>query len=543
MTGLANMRISRKLIASFAILSLLTVFVGGIGIIGLGDVSGVLDRINASSLPKVQHSSAMKASLVDYRNRETQLLLTRSPEEIDETLGRMTKNFADLKSEEQALLPLLVSGDEKALHETFEAKLGAYLQTHQQLEALVRAGNMEAGLAYFRGDSRKAFRDLLPAVDKLVANSTEGASLIREEAQRSSSTANRMLIAVTVAALAVAVAMSYWLFQSVIPPLRKISQTTARMASESDFTLRLDVVRSDEVGETAEAVNRLVASVRTTLKELLEGIARNAETAGRLSAAARQVSGSSERQSEAASSMAATIEELTVSINQVADNAGRAFDLSHKSGEAAHEGSEVIGESVRRMKEIAGRIAQTGDSIGTLGAASREISGIVQAIKEVADQTNLLALNAAIEAARAGEQGRGFAVVADEVRKLAERTAHATQDIGTKIAAIQSGVDGAAASMGAAVSLVESGVAVADSAGESVRLINERTREAEDEVNAISGALREQGEASNQIAAHVEQIARMSEENCRGAGEAAGISHELAALADAMRKAAERFRV
>jgi methyl-accepting chemotaxis protein len=537
------MRISQKLILSFIAVFLLTAVVGGIGIIGLERISTVLDRINENWLPRVQHTSAMKSALIDYRNRETQLLVTHSTEEIAETLARMNKNFADLQNQEQAVLPLLKSAEEEGLLQAYQTKLSAYLETHRRYEAMIRDGKMDEALAYFRGDARKAFRELLPTIDSLVEHSTTGASLAKKEAQSQSETTNRMMIGVTLTALLAALGLNFWLFHSTIPRLRKISETTAAMADTLDFTLRIDIASDDEVGETADAVNRVAAAIREVLRDLLDGISQNTATANRLLQTANQASSNSGRQSEAASSMAAAVEELTVSINQVADNARRAFELSHKSGEAARDGGAVIAESVRQMKEIAARIQQTAHSVEHLGSASREISGIIQMIKDVAEQTNLLALNAAIEAARAGEQGRGFAVVADEVRKLAERTSIATRDIGAKIAGIQSGVESAAVSMDEAVSLVETGVAIADSAGESVKLINTRATDAEGEVNAISLALREQGEASNQIAVHVERIAQMSENDNRGAEETASLSRDLAGLAGAMRKTAERFRV
>ena len=537
------MSIAQKLIFSFILTFLLSVAVGGVGLFGMNSLATALNDINNADLPQIQYSAAMKAELIDYRNRETQLLITHSAEEIGETLSRMNKNLAALNNQEQSMLPVLQTAEGKALHRAYRDKLRNYLETHPQLEALVKDGKADEAIAYFRGPSRKAFRELLPSADKLVEFAVGNAQASKQRAETLSEQTRLTMIGITMLALSASIGLSFWLFNATIPGLRKIQQATGTMAGNLDFTQRIAIASGDEVGETAEAVNRVATAIQNGLKELLEGINLNAETSGQLAQAADRASSSSIKQSEAASSMAATVEELTVSINQVASNAARAFDLSHNSGEAARNGNNVIAESVRQMRDIASRIRQTAASVEQLGNASREISGIVRVIRDVADQTNLLALNAAIEAARAGEQGRGFAVVADEVRNLAARTAIATQDISTKIAGIQSGVDSAAAGMSEAVGLVETGVAIADSAGASVQQINARTTEAESEVNAISYALREQGEASNQIAAHVEQIARMSEENSQVAENTASLSRQLSARAETMRQVARRFRI
>jgi len=537
------MRISQKLIFSFIAIFLLTLVVGGIGISGLSHVSSALDQVGENWLPRIQHSSALKSALIDYRNRETQLLITRSPEEIFETVGRLEKNFADMKKQEQALLALLTPTEENDFRQNYQSKLSAYIETHRHLETLVRENNLEAASTYFRGDSRRFFRELLPVTDYQLANSIAAADQARAAAKSVSATANTLMIIATLVALAVAVGLNFWLYFATIPELRKINATTTAMANNLDFTLRVDIDSRDEVGETAAAVNQVAANIQAALRALLAGITQNAVTARQLLKTARHASKSSESKSDGASTMAAAVEELTVSIQQVADNAHRAFNLSQQSGETAKQGSCVITESMRHMQDIAARIQQTASSIEQLGNASQEISGIVQVIKDVADQTNLLALNAAIEAARAGDQGRGFAVVADEVRHLAERTSIATMDISAKIAGIQSGVESAAANMGEAVSLVEIGVAISAKAEQSINLINTHTLEVEREVNAISDALQEQGAASNQIAQHVDKIARMSETDNRAAAEITNASDNLAKLADEMRQTASRFKV
>jgi methyl-accepting chemotaxis protein len=402
---------------------------------------------------------------------------------------------------------------------------------------------MEQALAYFRGEQRTSFRGLLPAIDKIVEDSVVSSDRLRAESLSIRKSANLELMLAMVVTAVVGIGMGLLLFRSVVIPLHKMRDAVIRVVESRDFTQPIGIVGSDEVAETAMAVDRLTATMKDTLHEFMAGINQVAEMAARLAAAAKQVSASSEQQSETASSMAASVEQLTVSINQVADNAQALAAAARDSDTAAGEGSAVMEQTINQIREIGTRITQTAVSIEALGAASREITSIVQVIREVADQTNLLALNAAIEAARAGEQGRGFAVVADEVRKLAERTALATQDISSKITAIQDGTGSAARQMEQSVIQVASGMAGADDAVNAVSRIKADVAKVDAEVNSISAALREQGQASNDIAGRVEQVAQISEENCRSAAETANLSDDLATIAARLRDSAARYKV
>ena len=233
--------------------------------------------------------------------------------------------------------------------------------------------------------------------------------------------------------------------------------------------------------------------------------------------------------------MAATVEEMTVSVTHVADRAGETNQLAVRSGQVATEGAEVIGHTVEDINGIAQVVRSAAEHIDLLDQDSAKVNTVVAVIREVADQTNLLALNAAIEAARAGEAGRGFAVVADEVRKLAERTASSTQEIASTIGSMQTSAKSAAEGMRAAVDQVESGVARTAQASDSIREISQVSQDTEARVGEISEAIREQSVASTSIAQQVERIAQMTEENSAAAAATADTARHLDELAGAMR--------
>jgi methyl-accepting chemotaxis protein len=232
-----------------------------------------------------------------------------------------------------------------------------------------------------------------------------------------------------------------------------------------------------------------------------------------------------------------------VSIDQVGEHANEADAVARASGEASREGGQVIHNTANEIGRIADAVNNSSQTIHTLENYTGEISAIVGVIKDIADQTNLLALNAAIEAARAGEQGRGFAVVADEVRKLAERTAQSTQQITGMIDKVQSGARQAVAEMEAGVKQVSEGVQLAHQAGDSVADIQKTSDRVVQAVADINVALKEQGIAAREIARSVERVAQMTENGSEASRQASNVAEQVAGLADELRELADMFKV
>ncbi|MGV8890302.1 MAG: methyl-accepting chemotaxis protein [Pseudomonas sp.] len=260
-----------------------------------------------------------------------------------------------------------------------------------------------------------------------------------------------------------------------------------------------------------------------------------------LSASSEQGLSSAALQSETASSMAATVEELSVSITHIADNARQAQSTAQKAGEITGEGMAVMQASIQEMGQIADLVAQSSSDIDQLAIQSNDISLIVGVIRGIAEQTNLLALNAAIEAARAGEQGRGFAVVADEVRSLAARTAQSTTEIVALVNAIQSGMVKAKDSMAAGCERVTHGQKLVESAGLSMSRIKGALDESLAAVSFISLSLQEQRAASEQVACNVERVAQSVEENATAQSGIVRTTQELKAMSDGLGVILQRF--
>ncbi|MEN9481109.1 MAG: hypothetical protein RLZZ298_2504 [Pseudomonadota bacterium] len=323
-----------------------------------------------------------------------------------------------------------------------------------------------------------------------------------------------------------------------------------------DPSLASEVTRRIAAGDLATPVHcaagdttSLLANIGTmqeTLRNMISSIIGNAErvstAADQLLHASEEVADRARQQSDAASSMAASVEEMAVSIDQVKENAGEAHSISQETGAISEEGAAVIHNAATEMRKISDAVQSSSAIVEDLGKQSDQITSIVNTIKEIADQTNLLALNAAIEAARAGEQGRGFAVVADEVRKLAERTSLSTTEIGGMVSKIQNGTRSAVSSMQAGVTQVSNGVELANQAAESINRIRDGAARVTVVVNGISDSITEQSAAGNQIAHQLETIAQMSEESAIAVRHTADAARTLHSLSASLHETVARFR-
>lgn len=345
------------------------------------------------------------------------------------------------------------------------------------------------------------------------------------------------LIVVVLLALIVLWATKHWISR----PMAEALEVTRRVAS-GDLTGDIRATTQDEVGQLLMSLGDMTRQLRQMVSEIDAGIHGLATDAQRLSQASDAVAHGSGEQSASATTMAATVEEMSASIHQVAQHAEACRALAETSGHVSDEGVEVINSAIDGMSRIAETVVHSSHAVGRLGEESEQISQIVNVIREIADQTNLLALNAAIEAARAGEAGRGFAVVADEVRKLAERTTLSTREIGRMIETIQSGAHLAVDRMLTGESQVKDGVQLASEAGGRISAIKEGAADVSHAVAGISDALREQSAANLEIAHNVERIAIQAEKNHLQAKATADTALAMEALASQLRASIARFQ-
>lgn len=344
-------------------------------------------------------------------------------------------------------------------------------------------------------------------------------------------------------ALALLLWLSWGIMHNLRSRLRRLEQLMRTMSQTLDLAPRVDVRGKDEIALMGQAFDVLVDNFGRTLFEVKQSAHQLATAAGDMEHLSERAAHSASVQSDASSSLAAAVEEMTAGIRSVRENVHETRLVSEKMQSHTQAGEGEIQQLAAALASTAVAVETAAKRIEALEGRSQAISQIVVAIHDIADQTNLLALNAAIEAARAGEQGRGFAVVADEVRKLAERTGTATQEISRMIADIHTSSTVSRENMEEAVVRVRAGVDLTEQGGSAVNRIHEGSSQVLHVVNDISHALREQSQASNDIAMNVERIAQVAAENAGIAHETAQATNQMHQMTDSLRKMVSRFQI
>jgi methyl-accepting chemotaxis protein len=454
--------------------------------------------------------------------------------EIEKNLQTLQQRTSDNRTQQQRL-DNIKQAYQRWLQEAIDPAIAQMKAASNNPEQMNAARQFEA-----QGIGKKYMDELRNKTDEFLQTERELLDVRSADAANAKSRALWMLILGGVLVVLISVGAGSYLKQLLQSRLKIATQLVASVA-QGNLNNRIASDGNDEIAELLQALMLM----QTQLHQLLSKIQHAAEALSTASASVasttEELSASAHEQSRASTSIAASVEELSVSIESVSANSEQARTIANQSGEQARVSVNVINETVTSMTRISDVVRSASDQVEQLGKSSEQISNIVNVIRSIADQTNLLALNAAIEAARAGEQGRGFAVVADEVRLLAQRTGQATNEISTMINTMVNKTNDAVAQMSHGVEQVTQGTALAGEAGRAIEEIQQNFQRVLSVVENISLSLKEQNAASIEVAGHIERIASMSAQNSEATAHSSVVAHDLKALSVELNQSVARF--
>ncbi|RIX47426.1 MAG: methyl-accepting chemotaxis protein [Rhodocyclales bacterium GT-UBC] len=555
-----DMNIRQKLILLLVSSVIALLAVGGFGLRGILVEQSAIEDIGGNRMPSVIALLKIQEALTNI-SRSTYINLgisagmpaEKKRSEIELSTQRKKNGRQVVESSVKQYEALPSDADEQRLWGQTKKELDGWLALEDKIlaaeEKAIKSMTDEAFHALsvetreIIGQRRAMTAALTGNLQKVIDFNVSAGEKSYRQANEAAASAKWAEIVVFVLAVIGIVGMGFSILLAIMRPIRIAQDTVLQIAETNDLRKRVEYSGSDEIGHMVGALNQMLEKVRASMHHIQNNMSEVKDAVSSLNNASSEVASSSAAQSSAAASMAANIEELTVSINTVSDSAGDARRLATESADISEEGGQIIQRTVDEMGTISSMVTRASEVIESLGRDAEKISAVVQVIKDVADQTNLLALNAAIEAARAGEQGRGFAVVADEVRKLAERTTQSTLDIGTMVNAIQASAGQAVSEMQVVVEQVAQGQTLANDAGSRMNNIRQSAQRVTAAIVDISSALKEQSMASHDIARHVESIAQMTDENHAAAENTAESAQRLDALSHEVAGVIGSFRV
>ncbi|WP_139460668.1 methyl-accepting chemotaxis protein [Aeromonas veronii] len=544
---LTKMTIGQKLTMAFTTLALLMLGFAWFATLQLSNIYRDASEVSDNIVPSIRASSQMHVALLDARRAELNMVIDALGKDPD-SLNSSTQSFEAAKSQYMAAeqrygsMPFVSERDRNMFAE-LKTAAAKYFSAHGGLETAIRQGDIAKVQSLIKNESRAALEQAGQDGLELRKENDRVANLLTKQSEASYERAKLLSTTVGALTLLFVVIVAWLLIRQIRNPVMTLLEQTRQVAA-GNLTSQLDMKQfsHDELGKLAQGFNEMQSNLRMLVNEVSGSVVQLGAAAEEISAVAQQSANNMGAQQHELNQLATAMNEMQATVQEVARNTNDAASAATSASDTAAQGSETVNDSIGRIEKVATAIEETALVIRQLGDDSRNIGMVLEVIQGIAEQTNLLALNAAIEAARAGEQGRGFAVVADEVRTLAKRTQDSTSQINHIISELQQRANEAGITMQQSQDMMSETVHTAREAGASIAEISSSVNSISHMNIQIATATEEQGAVSEELNRNVVNISNASEEVATGAKQMAQACNDLNLLATQLQEVVRKFR-
>nr|WP_122433100.1 methyl-accepting chemotaxis protein [Pseudomonas viridiflava] len=538
--SLRNMNIAPRAFLGFAMIGALMLILGVFALSQMSKIRSATEVLADNNVPSIKSLDRFAEVSIRLRVLSYRLLVNREPEIQQKTIELLAMRNKQINDAQAIYEKLISDSNERNLYNQYVQLLGQYRELESRMKTLTLANKVDELQDLLNKDMLSNSDQMNAVLIKLVEINTAQLMQVKKQAAEEYKSAFDMVIALLVAATLLTLVFAWMLIKSITTPIA-VALHAAETIAQGNLTQPIKVDGTDEAGRLLQAMKTMQDKLRDTLQRISGSATQLASAAEELNAVTDESARGLVQQNNEIEQAATAVNEMTSAVEEVARNATSTSEASRNATASAGDGRDLVLETVGAIERMSGDVKETAELIGNLANESRDIGKVLDVIRGLADQTNLLALNAAIEAARAGEAGRGFAVVADEVRALAHRTQQSTSEIERMIGSIQGGTEQAVTSMRNSTERAESTLSIAKGAGMALDTINIAVEEINERNLVIASAAEEQAQVAREVDRNLVNIRDLSAQSTTGANQTSAASTELSRLAVDLNSMVGRF--